>query len=66
MRGLPQRRGGKVDEALNLIERSGARVKVNPKSAATRQEGNVTLDFGNGTRVNVRVEPIQFPALRGS
>jgi hypothetical protein len=44
----------KVDNLLQQIEQSGAKVKLNPKSAS--QEGNVTLVFGNQGRVNVRVE----------
>lgn len=44
----------RVEEILKQIDESGAKVKVNPKAPA--QEGNVTLDFGEQGRVNVRVE----------
>jgi hypothetical protein len=48
-----------VQRGLDMIENSGAKVRVNPK--APNQEGNVTLDFGAEGRVNVRVEshPLQ-------
>jgi RHS repeat-associated protein len=44
----------KVQEIINQIIQSGAKVKLNPKTAT--QEGNVTIDFGEGVRVNLRVE----------
>jgi hypothetical protein len=54
----PAAGGGNVSpeaqKGLEMIEKSGAKVKVNPKAA--NQEGNVTLDFGEQGRVNVRVE----------
>jgi hypothetical protein len=43
-----------VQTGLDMIEKSGAKVKVNPKTPG--QEGNVTLDYGEAGRVNVRVE----------
>ncbi len=46
--------GSKVEGAMAQIEGSGAKVKVNPKTAG--QEGNVTLDFGSQGRINMRVE----------
>ena len=60
-RGAQKRRKGgakspAVAKAMELIEGSGAKVKVNPKNTGLKQEGNVTLDFGGGSRVNVRVE----------
>jgi RHS repeat-associated protein len=44
----------KVDNLVSQIEQSGAKVKLNPKTA--NQEGNVTLDFGKDGRINIRVE----------
>lgn len=45
-----------VQKALRMIKDSGAKVQQNPKNPALKQEGNVTLDYGSGSRVNVRVE----------
>lgn len=43
-----------IETAVGLIEESGASVRQNPKGP--NQEGNITLDFGEGNRVNIRVE----------
>ncbi len=51
---LFRRKPSKVDNLLTQIEQSGAKVKLNPKTAS--QEGNVTLDFGKEGRINIRVE----------
>lgn len=45
----------KVQGIVNEIKNSNIGVTVNPRNAATAQEGNVTLSSGN-TRVNLRVE----------
>jgi hypothetical protein len=50
----PKGPGTKVETAGDLIKDSGAKVSANPK--APNQEGNVTLDFGDGDKVNLRVE----------
>ncbi len=46
----------KVDEIIDSIEKNNYKVKINPKNKATKQEGNVTIDFGDKTKVNLRVE----------
>jgi hypothetical protein len=51
---VPAGTGSKVETAVDMIRQSGAKVSLNPK--APNQEGNVTLDFGDGNRVNLRVE----------
>ncbi len=45
-----------VKKVLDGIEGNGFKVKVNPRNPATKQEGNVTIDFGDKTKVNLRVE----------
>ena len=45
-----------VKKVLDGIEQNGFKVKVNPRNPATKQEGNVTIDFGDKTKVNLRVE----------
>ncbi len=45
-----------VKKVLDAIKEGGFKVKINPKNPATKQEGNATVDFGNGTKVNLRVE----------
>jgi hypothetical protein len=54
-----------VQKGIDLIEESGADVKLNPKNSNLKQEGNVTLDFGEGSRVNVRVETHPIPGSKG-
>jgi len=51
---LAAKGGSKVDDLVRQIDQSGAMVKLNPKTA--NQEGNVTLDFGQQGRINLRVE----------
>ena len=57
--------GGRINpdvrKGLELIEQSEAKVKLNPKTP--NQEGNITLDFGEGKRTNIRVET--HPLRRG-
>lgn len=45
-----------IKKVLDGIEENGFNVKVNPRNPATKQEGNVTIDFGDKTKVNLRVE----------
>ena len=51
----------RVNTVLEMLEKSGANIKVNSKTFM--QEGNVTLDFANKGRVNIRVET--HPLTRG-
>ena len=44
----------KADVKKHILDNVPA--KVNPKNSKTLQEGNVTLDLGGGTKVNLRVE----------
>ena len=46
----------KVQDVMDAINQNDVKVKVNPRNQATKQEGNVTLDFGDGTKANLRVE----------
>ena len=46
----------RVQTIFDTIQKEGIQVNINPKSAATAQEGNVTLSAGGNTRVNIRVE----------
>ncbi|MEM9103843.1 MAG: polymorphic toxin-type HINT domain-containing protein, partial [Pseudomonadota bacterium] len=46
----------KVKEVLDSIDANGFKVKINPKNPATKQEVNATIDFGDKTKVNLRVE----------
>ena len=48
--------GNKVQDVMDAIKQNDVKVKVNPRNQATKQEGNVTLDFGDGTKANLRVE----------
>ncbi len=45
-----------VKNVLDGIEQNGFKVKINPKNPATKQEVNATIDFGDKTKVNLRVE----------
>ena len=46
----------KVQDVMDAVKQNDVKVKVNPRNQATKQEGNVTLDFGDGTKANLRVE----------
>jgi Pretoxin HINT domain len=46
----------RVQEIMDTIEVEGIGVQINPRNSDTFQEGNVTLDLGNGRGVNLRVE----------
>jgi hypothetical protein len=46
----------KVQGILDTIRNENIPVKINPRNPSTLQEGNVTLDLGNGKGVNLRVE----------
>lgn len=41
---------------VKTIKKQGIGVKVNPRNAATAQEGNVTLSLGADVSVNIRIE----------
>lgn len=45
-----------MQEIINISRDENIPVKINPKNLDTLQEGNVTLDLGDGKKVNFRVE----------
>jgi len=45
-----------VKKVLDAIEENNYKFKSNPNKVETKQEVNGTIDFGDGTSVNVRVE----------
>ena len=47
---------GKVEKVIQGIEELGADEKINTKNPATLQEGNATINFGEGTSTNIRIE----------
>jgi len=46
----------KVKKVLDGIKQNNFKVTINKKNPATKQEGNATIDFGDKTKVNLRVE----------
>jgi hypothetical protein len=46
----------KVQEIMDTLRSENISVKINPKNSDLLQEGNVTLDLGDGKNVNFRVE----------
>jgi hypothetical protein len=55
--------GTNVNNIVETVRKQGIGVKVNPRNAATAQEGNVTLSIGGDISVNIRIET--YP-LKGS
>jgi RHS repeat-associated protein len=45
-----------IDTVLEGIEENGFGVNINENKPETQQEGNATIDFNDGTKVNIRVE----------